>query len=111
MHTKLNETKNMSPQTPDHPSKLGYGELPPHPIEAKKLRETPDGWEKVQTIFDRELYEPLGASTRAEQLDEVFGTENWGIVLHVDDDNKVLSDRMFDIVTKPKEEHEASSEV
>lgn len=59
---------------------FGYGELPPHPIEAKRLSEVPEGWSPVETIGERELYEPTDSGkTKAEQYDGRFGASNWGI--------------------------------
>jgi hypothetical protein len=91
----------MTSQTPENTPKLAYGELPPHPIEAKMLREVPDGWELVQTVFNHELYEPIGTTTRAERLDDMLGADNWGLVVHASENESINKDgRLLDIVGK-----------
>lgn len=62
---------------------LGESLLPPHPIEAKRLANIPEGWKAMAVIGERELFEPTQSNkTKAEQYDEAYGAKNWGIVRH-----------------------------
>ena len=60
-----------------------YGELPPHPIEAKRHMTTPEGWASVAVVGERELFETTPSNqTRAEQFDAAYGADKWGVTRH-----------------------------